>query len=220
MLIIEASVLLTKLLYSQGRFDEATKLLAIGKLHSRLNEHINKMRNRQMPETDSLRQLQLFAEAHSIRGLCLERRKQNKSISIANAGNLLANNEQEKQINEQEIIDSFEASSQFAIEHSIGMQKIFTSIINSSPNLQYPSSVTTSNSNSANTANINENSLTSNINSLTILNNSEENIDLINPLYEIALQKAPLMYIKRRLFYIKYNSLFFKAFYFIWFLMI
>ena len=36
-------------------------------------------------------------------------------------------------------------------------------------------------------------------NSVTLnsLNNGDDNLDLINPLYEIALQKAPLLYIKR-----------------------
>jgi len=32
---------------------------------------------------------------------------------------------------------------------------------------------------------------------LNSLNNGDDNLDLINPLYEIALQKAPLLYIKR-----------------------
>ena len=33
--------------------------------------------------------------------------------------------------------------------------------------------------------------------SLNATNNIDDNLDLINPLYEIALQKAPLLYIKR-----------------------
>jgi hypothetical protein len=195
-LTIEGNILLIKLVYSQGRLSEVNKLFSVEKLQSQMNDHINKMKNQLMPEIDSLRQLQLLAEAHSIRGLCLEKRKQNKGLITVNIGSTLITNEHEKEINEQDIIDSYETSSHFAIEHSIAIQKKFPSMVNNLSNSQFPSTTITS-SNNIIPSIVNENSLTSNINSLSILNNVEENIDLINPLYEIALQKVPLLYIKR-----------------------
>jgi tetratricopeptide (TPR) repeat protein len=128
-LIIESIILLIKLLYSQARIEEAVKLLNNKPLQPIIAEHLVKIKQSKRPvkiKTDSLRQLQLFCDLHSIRGLCL-----GKKLSTL----LLNNNEsnESKQI-EQDIIDSFELTSVLIIEHSMNQQA--NSIAGSNTNIQ------------------------------------------------------------------------------------
>ncbi len=188
----EASILLAKLFYSQMRLDEATNLFNQDSLLAVMTDHIKSLKKQQRSGADPLqcvnaashRQLQLFAEAHSIKGLCLERRRFN-SISF-NSGYKSSDEFQEE---DQYICDSFELASHIAIKHSLLM-------------LQYMSNQEKSNGANSNQTNSNLTSATSNLESvvaanLNSVNNGDDNLDLINPLYEIALQKAPLLYIKR-----------------------
>ncbi len=188
----EASILLAKLFYSQMRLDEATNLFNQESLLAVMTEHVKSLKKQQRSGGDplqcvnaaSLRQLQLFAEAHSIKGLCLERRRFN-SLAL-NSGYKSSDECQEE---DQYICDSFEISSHIAIKHSLLM-------------LQYMSSQEKSNGANSGQASNTLASATSNLESvvsanLNSLNNGDDNLDLINPLYEIALQKAPLLYIKR-----------------------
>ena len=221
-LVIESSVLLIKLFYSQMRYEEATKHLTQlnSPLQSTLADHLAKLRQQQspsnaqhqfqLPKTDSLRQMQLFAEAHSLKALCLEK----KRIASLNAIQNYKLSE-EARLEEQEIIDSYELASLFAISHSVSMyQQTSGSSSNSggasSANVQGSvSGASGANAATASTAaalagtmaGANTNTLDSinNANLLTLnaLNNSDDNMDLINPFYEIALQRAPLLYFKR-----------------------
>lgn len=200
-MIIESCVLMTKLLYSQARYDEAIKYLNTSALSSILNEHLSKLAqsqqssNQYLPKTENARQLQLFAEAHALKGLCFEIKKAN--YFQANTNKLTID---ELRQEDQEITDSFEMSSLLVIQHSLLMHQIVN-------NLPTPNSAQSGNQNAAsssvNSSAINSSgnteSSTATIANLNInaLNNNDENLDLINPLYEIALQKAPLLYIKR-----------------------
>ncbi len=197
---IEASILLSKLFYSQQRIDEASKQLSSPKIHNVLTDHVKTLKlirqhaqqqsspPPQQAKADSLRQLQIFAEGHAIKGLCLEH-KRGSSLST----NQAYKQSEEHKNDEQEIIDSFETSSQFAIQHSVLMQQKLEKATpnNSSNTLQAggPSSATGGVS-----ASTTSNDIAATLNAL---NNNDDNLDLINPLYEISLQKAPLLYIKR-----------------------
>lgn len=114
---IEASFLLGKLYYAQMRYDEAFKYLNSTLAQPVLTSHLNKLRQNQqagitdiqqlIPKAETVRQYQIFSEAHSIKGLCLERKRNTNQTS--------ANNKSE----EQDVIDSFEIASLLAIYHSI-----------------------------------------------------------------------------------------------------
>lgn len=158
-LSIEANISLIKLLYSQMRYDEAIKQLNTHRIKQIIGGHLQNLEHylqakqliqqqqslQVLTNSHSMRQMQLFAELHSIRGLCLELKRKNE----------------DNQKDDQDIIDSYELSSLFAIQHSLNLHQKYSSD-NSLGNL-----------------------------------NQEENLDLINPLYENAIQKAPLLYIKR-----------------------
>jgi hypothetical protein len=177
--VMEASILLTKLLFSQKRYQEANNLLNGSTLAKTIAEHIaalKKLQQNQLPNTDNLRQMQLFAELHSIRGLSLESKK-----SVQNSP--VETNKQSPS-DEQEIIDSYEISSLFAIQHSISLHQLINSQIAATP---VQGSMTSNIPNDSNPA----------LTSLNALNNNDDNLDLINPLYEVSLQKAPLLYIKK-----------------------
>ena len=177
---MEASILLTKLFYSQKRYQEANNLLNGSTLAKVLSEHIailKKFQQNQLPSTDNLRQMQLFAELHSIRGLCLESKKSSIQGSSSETNKPSSSDEQE-------IIDSYEISSLFAIQHSISLHQLINSQIAATP---VQGSMTSNIANDSNPA----------LTSLNVLNNNDDNLDLINPLYEVSLQKAPLLYIKK-----------------------
>lgn len=97
------------------RFDDAYKQLSSTTSQPVLTSHLNKLRQNQqagstdiqqlIPKAETIRQYQIFSEAHSIKALCLERKKSATSPV----------NKQE----EQDIIDSFEIASLLAIQHSI-----------------------------------------------------------------------------------------------------
>lgn len=158
-LSMEANIVLIKLLYSQMRYDEAIKQLNNHRIKQVISGHLQNLQYylqakqliqqqqslQVLTNSQSLRQMQLYAELYSIRGLCLELKRKNEDT----------------QRDDQDIIDSYELSSLFAIQHSLMLQQKYNS--DNSPN------------------NLNQ----------------EENLDLINPLYENAIQKAPLLYIKR-----------------------
>lgn len=206
------------------RYEEALKQLSSNKIQSAMNEHISQLKviqqqqqqsNTQIGRTDSMRQLQIFAEAHSIKALCLENKR---SIQI-NANPSYKNTDEYKR-DDQDIIDAYEIASLFAIQHSIQMHNLMsntsvspsntTVAIMASAVMQNNPSISTS-QNQAQTSVQNSSSAGSNANTITgssssdantalnlnALNNAEDNLDLINPLYEIALQKAPLLYIKK-----------------------
>ena len=157
-----------------------------------LNEHLERLRqnqqlqsNQQMPKTETLRQLQILAEAHALRALCLEMKKFNSFQ--ANSHYKITNEELKKE--EQEMIDSFEMSSLLAINHSLLVhQQTHSATQNSNQN---------ANSTINNLASTDSSAVSIAALTLNSLNNNDENLDLINPLYEVALQKAPLLYIKR-----------------------
>lgn len=133
-------MLLAKLFYAQMRYDEALKQLTSSISQPVLTSHLNKLRQNQQagctqieqltPKAETIRQYQIFSEAHSIKALCLER---NQAKKAATAG--------QPKSDEQEVIDSFEIASLLAIQHSILIY-----------NLIYPQA---SNSNSANISNTN-----------------------------------------------------------------
>lgn len=89
---------------------------------------------------------------------------------------------------DQKVIDSFELSSRIAIKHSLLMFQYM--------NYHQASGNGASNQQSSTSSGV-LNSEPNNSITLNSLNNGDDNLDLINPLYEIALQKAPLLYIKR-----------------------
>ena len=80
---VEANILLAKLYYSQMRFDEANIIFGRDSIQSAMHEQIKCLKLQQSADplqsikANNLRQLQLFAEAHSIRGLCSEKRRLN-----------------------------------------------------------------------------------------------------------------------------------------------
>lgn len=164
-LAIESTILLTKLFYSQMRYEEAVKQLNSNRIKQLFVEHLQNLSSyiqskqvlqqqqtlQQLTKTDNLRQLQLFAELHSLRGLCLEIKRKND----------------ETRKDDQDTIDSYELSSIFAIQHSLLLHQRLANnqLVDQSP--------------------------TNNVNAY------DDNLDLINPLYENAIQKAPLLYIKR-----------------------
>ena len=175
--------------------DEATNLFYSDKLQATMNEHLSKMKKQLksssdplqcIPNSTSLRLLQMFAEAHSIKGLCLEKKRFNSLNATASfKGGEDSNNEDET------IIDSFEMASRMSIQHSLLMH-------------QYVNSQSSSNSGSINQLSNGSNTAASNLDAtntansaINTMSNVDDNLDLINPLYEIALQKAPLLYIKK-----------------------
>lgn len=202
----EANILLSKLLYSQMRYEEASKHLNSTRLKTILNEHLEKLKQYQQSQstqqqqqlfqnltrTNSLRQLQIFAEAHSIKGLCLELKRANSFSSNQNLKQSLSD---ECKKDEQEMIDSFEMASIFAIEHSLLMHQKLASTQPASNST--PGTSNTSQGSGVNQNTIQTNDQASNLLTLNALNSTDDNLDLINPLYEVALQKAPLLYIKR-----------------------
>ena len=177
--------------YSQTRYDDAAKQLSSNKVNPILSDHLLKIKQnqQQVPRTDNLRQLQIYAEAHALKGLCMEIKRHK---NIANIPNYENNSE------EQEIIDSFEISSTLAIQHSFQMHQLMNSG-QTTPSLAQAASNSNQNTNSGanSTSPIIDTPNSTNFSNLNALNNSDDNLDLINPLYEIALQKAPLLYIKR-----------------------
>lgn len=224
---IQTSILLAKLFYSLGRYEEATNQLYSPKLNAQLNEYISKLRQArqhsqqqtqqqqqqyiqtyllQMLKNDSMRQLQLYAEGFALKGLCLEAKQKSRPTPGFSSSSYRMSDE-----DEQDIIDSYEIASQFAIQHSILMYQKMSSlagnatsggVANTGPSSNSGAGVSTgSNSTSGpNTStggsapNSTEAAITA---SLSALNSTDDNLDLINPLYEISLQKAPLLYIKK-----------------------
>lgn len=70
-------MLLGKLFYSQSRIDEANKLFHTLKVQKALNEQITYFKQQHGEKSDlgklfSMRVLQIYAEAHTVRGLCLQ----------------------------------------------------------------------------------------------------------------------------------------------------
>ena len=139
---IESSMLLAKLFFAQTRYDDALKQLNSRLSQTVLTSHLNKFRQNQQvgstlmeqltPKADTIRQYQIFSEAHSIRALCIERNQTKKSTN------------QSKLTDEQELIDSFEVASLLAIQHSILIHTlVFPQSNNNSTNI--------SNTNSTNT---------------------------------------------------------------------
>jgi hypothetical protein len=179
--------------------DEVKILLNNEKLANLMSEHLSKLKQQReqhpktevsdtsllsMPNSSSLRQLQLFAEIHSIKGLYLEKKR---FISLTNSLNYKASDENKD--DEQKIIDSFELSSKIAIQHSLLIhQYVSSQAAANSINNQVNSGLASATSNFE---------LTTNNSTINSFNNIDDNLDLINPLYEIALQKAPLLYIKK-----------------------
>ena len=117
---IESNILLAKLYYAQMRYDEAFKQLTCSILQQILSNHLNKLKQNQqknsgnssdlinlIPKLETVRQYQIFSEAYSLKGLCLERKKLNQS-------------KQE----ELDTIDSFEMASLLAVHHSILIHNI------------------------------------------------------------------------------------------------
>lgn len=176
------------------RFEEAYKALSGLKVSRTLNEQIMRLKQSQerldLGKLYSLRELQVYAEGHAIKGLCAEKRQLNQLNINANY-----RGSDEYKRDEQEIIDLFEVASRFSVEHSL---LAHSRLVQSSPT-GTPSALTPNQPNSAaGAASANFNTIDSlATTTLTAMNNSDDNIDLINPLYEIALQKAPVLYIKK-----------------------
>ena len=186
---IESSILLAKLYLSQSKFNDALEIINSSRLTVVFRDHYTKLEQHQQtngefqfsPKYDSLRQLQLFAEIHSIHGLCLEKKHLKNALTTKPSQKL---SEETLKQEEQQIIDSFEIASLLAISHSVLMHQLSSQNANSS-NLPSTNSSGQNAESSSGTSTLNN------------LNSIEDNLDLINPLYEIALQKAPLLYIKR-----------------------
>lgn len=180
---VEANILLAKLYYSQMRFDEASIVFSRENIQQAMYDQIKALKQQQSHDLNikvsNLRQLQLFAEAHSIKGLCLEKKRVNNLA--ANNGNYMDE--------EQHIIDSFEVSSHIAIRHSLEYMRSQSSAKDQTSAGGVGGGMSSATSNLE--------SIAATTQSLNAANNIEDNLDLINPLYEIALQKAPLLYIKR-----------------------
>lgn len=191
---LESNVLLGKLYYSQAKYDDALKILNANAVKTPLNEHLKRLQtsqhqpNQQLPKTENVRQLQIYAEAHALRALCFEIKRTNSFQ--ANAHYKITTSTDEMKQEEQDIIDSFEMSSLLAIHHSLLVHQS-TNKSSSNQNLNTNNALTS--------LSVVDSSNASVLATLTLnsLNNNDENLDLINPLYEIALQKAPLLYIKR-----------------------
>lgn len=259
---VQAGMLLAKLLYSQARIEEATKLLNTTKLHKTLNEHIKHLKqqqhhdnSKQQPQQQSgslrklysPRELQIYAEAHCVRGLCIEARRFNQrqsSVSSPGMVNSVAtvvvvDTIDQKRVpdtvlgSDQDmlILDSFEVASKFAVEHSLMANQRMTA--QNSPaggggvvgGVQMGTSgagnagggsvggvgassgavvggSTASNvglgqSGGAQTAVTSQSSGAIDLQAGGLANVDDNMMDLINPLYEIALQKAPILYIKK-----------------------
>ena len=214
---IEASILLAKLFYSQTRLQETNVLLTSGSLQPLIAAHVARLKRNEMSQqsqlqaSESLRSIQLYAEVHSIRGLCLEAAaKKNTSHASSSSSSNAA-----PSVDDQDVIDSYEISSIFAIQHSLIMHQMLnlptSGGLPSSSSALASSGVAANQSSASSTAasgnasalattgvDSNSGSAISALISLNTLNNSDENPDLINPLYEIALQKAPLLYIKKK----------------------
>jgi hypothetical protein len=184
---VEASILLIKLFYLQMRNEEATKMLNTQLVKQVLNDNLNKVKQadwKQMPKTDTIRQMQIYAEAHSLKALFLEQKILMNEWSAANNPSIKFNAD-EHRIEEQEMIDSFELASYFAIQHALTNRK---SSLSSTQN------ALSSNSQSQSTQDVNS---TSNASSLNDLNNIDDIIEVVNPFYEFSLQKAPLCYLRK-----------------------
>lgn len=172
------------------RLEDAANLFNQDRLLLVMTDHNKSLKKQQRTGGDPLqcvnsttqRQLQLFAEAHSIKGLCLER---NRFASLSMDPGYKSSDECIEE--EQLIIDSFELSSQIAIKHSLIMLQYINNQEKSNSIVNQPGLTPAS-------SNLESINVSANLNSV---NNIDDNLDLINPLYEIALQKAPLLYIKR-----------------------
>jgi hypothetical protein len=198
---IQASILLGKLFFSQMRIEEAYKILNGNKVYRTLTEQIARLKAHPQEKLDlaklySLREMQIYAEGHSIKGLCLEK----KHLNQAALSPAYKHSEEAKK-DEQDVIDYFEGASRFAIEHSLLAQKRMLASHQSSPTNTLSNA--SSSGQQASTSGAAGSALNSgdavNNPTLSSLNNNEDNFDLINPLYEIALQKAPILYIKKGL---------------------
>jgi hypothetical protein len=184
---VEATILLIKLFYLQMRNEEATKLLNSQLVKQVLNENLNKVKQadwKQMPKTDTIRQMQIYAEAHSLKGLFLEQKILMNEWSAATNPSIKFNAD-EHRIEEQEMIDSFELATFFAIQHALTNRK---NALSSTQN------VLAGNSQNQSSQDVN---LTTNASSINDLNNIDDIIEVINPFYEFSLQKAPLCYLRK-----------------------
>jgi hypothetical protein len=202
---IEATILLSKLLFSQQRIEEALKYLTTQNIHNVLTDHIKTLKelrkHSQQPQqqsppqqakADSLRQLQIYAEGHAIKGLCLEHKSSSSLLGPGQStGKQTAD---ELKTDEDDIIDSFETSSQFAIQHSVLMQQKIEKSTPASSNTNTLQVGQGSGGTGGISASATANDIAATLNAL---NNNDDNLDLINPLYEVSLQKAPLLYIKK-----------------------
>lgn len=211
---IQAAMLLSKLFYSQSRIDEAYKILNTVKIQKTLQEHIARLKQNttdkqlDLSKLYSLRQLQIYAETHAIRGLCLEAKKPNR-VSISGGDDMKKD--------EQDVIDSFEAASKFAVEHSLLVNQRLQNAQTSSPASSQSSSANTSQTSGVAgtaagqgvSASATLDALNSQGPNLNVLNNNDDSLDLINPLYEIALQKAPILYIKRGYLFMPHSDTYF-----------
>lgn len=223
-------MLLAKLLYSQARIDEAMKLLNTTKLHKTLNEHIKHLKQQHEKQSGlrklySPRELQIYAEAHCVRGLCVEARRSSHRQSVSSP--TAVDSIDQKRMSEAGIgsehdmlvLDSFEVASKFAVEHSLMANQRVSPAIQNSPSGavgQIGAGGVGGSSSGASTGNVTGTmtlgtnsgaqamsqggSGTLDLQSVTVDDNM---MDLINPLYEIALQKAPILYIKRGYFKIR-----------------
>ena len=261
-------MLLAKLLYSQARIEEATKLLNTTKLHKTLNEHIKHLKqqqhhdsNKQPQQSGSLRklysprELQIYAEAHCVRGLCVEARRFNqRQSSVSSPGmvntvaNVVVDTIDQKRVpdtipgSDQDmlILDSFEVASKFAVEHSLMANQRMTAQnspaggggvvggvqmgaggagnaggggvggVGASSGAVVGGSTATNvglgQTGGAQTAVVSQSSGAIDLQGGGLANVDDNMMDLINPLYEIALQKAPILYIKKGYLSIFLNS--------------
>lgn len=219
-------MLLAKLLYSQARIDEAMKLLNTTKLHKTLSEHIKHLKQQHDKQSGlrklySPRELQIYAEAHCVRGLCVEARRLSHRQSVSSP--TAVDSIDQKRMSEAGIgsehdmlvLDSFEVASKFAVEHSLMVNQRISPAIQNSPSGPggqigaggAGGSGVTGTGTAAGTMTLGPNSGaqamsqggsgTLDLQAVTV---DDSMMDLINPLYEIALQKAPILYIKRGYF--------------------
>lgn len=202
-------MLLAKLFYSQARIDEASKILNTMKLQKTLNEQIKHLKQQQQQDKQSglsklysLRELQIYAEAHCVRGLCLESRRHNHRQSISSPNDAESTTTE----NEALIIDSFEVASKFAIEHSLMVNQRMSPASQGSPvgagvqpgmGVNVGSVSLGPNSGGSTAAMVQTGSAGVDLSPVALASSDDNLMDLINPLYEIALQKAPILYIKK-----------------------
>lgn len=194
-LCIDAYLLLSKCYYSQERYDEALNMLI------KVNLTTNEIK---LPTKITLRQKQLFAEGYSLKGLCLERQQQIsvnrvKATTVAAATTSNANNL------DIEILKCFEIASDLAIEHSQSITQLYHQLEEEHQQQQQQQlalqqqqqqlqTQQLTSSSSSQQQQINSQKLFSNLNLL--IQQTDDGYDIMNPLYEIALQKAPILYVK------------------------